>query len=75
MEPEDHELLGVLVGLEDLLHQPLFFYFRYVFSHLLIIWYVFSSEFSLSSGNMQNLLCLLVLIVKVLKCKYQNLLF
>ena len=42
VKPEDHELLGVLV-LGDLLHLPLFFYFRYVFSHLLTIWYTFSS--------------------------------
>ena len=66
VEPEDHELLGVLVGLEDLLCQPLFFYFRYVFSHLLIIQVVFSSEFSLSSANNQNLIHLFVLIVNVL---------
>ena len=49
VEPEDHELLGLL-GLKDLLHLPLFFYFRYVFSHLLIIWYMYSSvSFFLSS--------------------------
>ena len=48
VEPEDHELPGLL-GLEDLLHPPLFFYFKYIISHLLIIQYMFSSVFSLSN--------------------------
>ena len=46
MEPEDHELLGLL-GLKDLFCLLLFFYFRKVFSHLLNIQYMFSSVFFL----------------------------
>ena len=38
VELKDHELFRLL-ELEDLLHLPLFFYFRYVFSCLLIIKY------------------------------------
>ena len=44
VELEEHELLGVL-GLEDLLCLPLYFYFRCVFSHLLIIQYIYFSVF------------------------------
>ena len=44
VKPEDHEILVLWVRPGDLLCQPLFFCYKYVFSHLLAIHYVFSQD-------------------------------
>ena len=57
VELEDHELLEGWVGPEDLLHLPLFFYYKCAFSHVIIIWYIFSLSISSLGYNNQDLLC------------------